>query len=230
MEKVEFMLDNNDFNHLCEITANEGTVVQVVGNRAMYKTQQDRAVAIWKTFGEKYGFIPETIECNLPNRDARYFLALPVIKSEEIREKVCSLCNTVVQLIPTGGCSRSHMRGCVFAIEKPKKLIRDKIVDVLKDGEWEKVDDKEQLNALFFMKVDEELDEIRRSKCNDVKEFADLINVAFKFAELNGFTKKSITEVIIEKENDKGTFSNVVLTNLNPNNPSNKVYFDGKKG
>lgn len=228
MDSIEFILEPDDFNQLLEVTANEGNVIQLFGSGAVFRTQIDRCIAIWKRFGAKYRFVPETVEANLPNRDARYFMAVPLEKPKPTKDIDCLLCNSLVNVNPAGSCIKSHIPGCAYATPKPKKLIRDKIVDVLKEGEWQVVEDKEELNYLFGKKVKEELAEIEHAKYTDVKEFADLINVAFRFAEANGFTKKQLMEVIIEKEKSKGTFSNIALTNLNPNNPSNKIYFNGK--
>lgn len=108
---------------------------------------------------------------------------------------------------------------------KPKKLIRSKIIDKLKEGEWETISDQVELNKLYAIKVQEELAEIHQADHKDIMEFVDLIQVAFSFAKQNGFTHEQISLALIEKTIDKGTFGRLALNNLNPLNPSNALYF-----
>ena len=107
----------------------------------------------------------------------------------------------------------------------PKKLIRKEIIHKLKVGEWEFVEDKDELNRLYAIKLREELAEIQASRHKDIFEFVDLIQVAFSFAKQNGFTHEQIASALIEKTVEKGNFSNIALNNLNPTNPSNYLYF-----
>ncbi|WP_034039773.1 dATP/dGTP pyrophosphohydrolase domain-containing protein [Wocania ichthyoenteri] len=109
---------------------------------------------------------------------------------------------------------------------KPKKLIRKFITEKLKEGEWETITDQKELNQLYAIKVREELAEIQESEHKDIMEFVDLIQVAFSFAKQNGFTHEQISTALIEKSVNKGTFGRLALNNLNPNNPSNKLYFE----
>jgi predicted house-cleaning noncanonical NTP pyrophosphatase (MazG superfamily) len=111
-------------------------------------------------------------------------------------------------------------------MNKPKKLIRKNIVEKLKPGEWEEITDQKELNNLYALKVKEELAEIQDSEHKDIMEFVDLIQVAFSFAKRNGFTKEQISKAMIEKSIEKGSFGTIALNNLNPNNPSNKIYFN----
>jgi predicted house-cleaning noncanonical NTP pyrophosphatase (MazG superfamily) len=108
---------------------------------------------------------------------------------------------------------------------KPKKLIRSAIVEKLKDGEWETITNQDELNKLYALKVQEELAEIQLSEHRDIFEFVDLIQVAFSFAKQNGFTHEQLSVAITAKAIDKGQFGNLALNNLNPENPSNKLYF-----
>lgn len=108
---------------------------------------------------------------------------------------------------------------------KPKKLIRKFITNKLKEGEWEEITDQTELNALYAIKISEELAEIQESKHNDIMEFVDLIQVAFSFARQNGFSQTELSLALIEKSAEKGTFGRLALNNLNPENPSNKLYF-----
>jgi predicted house-cleaning noncanonical NTP pyrophosphatase (MazG superfamily) len=108
---------------------------------------------------------------------------------------------------------------------KPIKLIRHLMADRCKDGETTTINDLQKLNELYELKVKEELEEIKSSDHKDIMEFVDLIQVAYSFAKINGFTFEQVTQALIEKSAMKGVFKNVVLTQLNPHNPSNKIYF-----
>ena len=110
-------------------------------------------------------------------------------------------------------------------METPKKLIRRGIIPKLKEGEWEVIEDQSELNLLYSLKVMEELEEIQESNHSDIMEFVDLIQVAFAFAEQNGFSMDDVIEAAIKKGEEKGGFGNVALNNLNPLNPSNRLYF-----
>jgi len=113
-------------------------------------------------------------------------------------------------------------------MEKPKKLIRKYITRKLKEGEWEVITDQDELNRLYALKIREELEEIQASGHEDIMEFIDLIQVAFSFAKQNGFTHEQLSAALIEKSVDKGIFSNIALINLNPENPSNRLYFENQ--
>ena len=105
-----------------------------------------------------------------------------------------------------------------------KKLIRRKIESFLRVDEKELIENKIELNNLYSKKIIEELIEIRNSYYEDPNEFADLISVVFDFAKQHGFEKKQIVDLIEKKEVEKGCYSNIALTNLNPNNKSNFIY------
>ena len=109
---------------------------------------------------------------------------------------------------------------------KPKKLIREKIVSKLKKGEFEKITDLKELNKLYALKVIEELLEIQNSEHNDIMEFVDLIHVVVCWAEQNGHDYMHLEVNGNVKFENNGKFSNIALNNLNPDNPSNKLYFD----
>jgi len=44
----------------------------------------------------------------------------------------------------------------------------------------------------------------------------------------NGFTHEQISTALVEKSVNKGTFGRLALNNMNPNNPSNKLYFEAQ--
>lgn len=108
----------------------------------------------------------------------------------------------------------------------PKKLIRNSITRYLKPDEWEIVCDMDELNKLYALKIREELEEVQNSNHNDVYEFADLIQVVQAFANINGYTIEDISRAVMEKTRDKGGFKQTVLLNPNPDNPSNRIYFE----
>lgn len=108
---------------------------------------------------------------------------------------------------------------------KPKKLIRRNIIEKLQPGEWEEISDQNELNNLYALKIQEELLEIQESKHADILEFVDLIEVSTCFAQQNGFTKYDLSVALSSKAESKGIFGKLALNNLNPENPSNKLYF-----
>ena len=110
----------------------------------------------------------------------------------------------------------------------PKKLIRSRIISKLKEGEWETITDQQELNKLYALKIREELAEIQASDHKDIMEFVDLIQVAFSFARVNEFTEEDLHAALLSKSIEKGTFHRLALNNLNPDNPSNKLYFESE--
>jgi predicted house-cleaning noncanonical NTP pyrophosphatase (MazG superfamily) len=107
-----------------------------------------------------------------------------------------------------------------------KKLIRDKMAFILDPEELDNCDNKEELIELYVLKLREEIEEIKGSDYKDIMEYADLIQVALGLASLNGFKMEDVMKAMEDKYELKGGFSNLVLTNLNPNNPSNKIYLE----
>lgn len=106
---------------------------------------------------------------------------------------------------------------------QPKKLVRNKIVDNLSDDEWELVDNQSELNFLFALKVQEELQEIETANYQDIFEFADLIQTVYDFAYQNGFDKKAVDLALADKHFEKGSFGKIALKNMNPDN--NQIYY-----
>lgn len=107
----------------------------------------------------------------------------------------------------------------------PKKLIRTGILPKLEAGEYEVITNKDELNKLYAMKVQEELQEILASDCKDPYEFADALRVITDWAAANGISAFELGVANTLKAERQGTYNNIALTNLNPNNPSNKIYF-----
>ena len=110
-------------------------------------------------------------------------------------------------------------------MKKPKKLVRSIHSQLIPDFEKEIILDPLELNELYAFKIQEELAEIQQSSHTDIMEFVDLIQVAFDFAQVNGFTELQLIEAGSNKLSQKGCFTNIALNNLNPNNPSNALYF-----
>lgn len=106
-----------------------------------------------------------------------------------------------------------------------KKLVRIETVKLFREGEAETITDQEELNKLYALKIKEELAEIQNSDHKDIMEFVDLIEVVHCFAERNGFTREEIGLARAEKRTKKGIFTNIALNALNPDNPSNEIYF-----
>lgn len=112
---------------------------------------------------------------------------------------------------------------------KPKKLIRVKMTELFANNEIETVEDKNELNKLYSLKIQEELQEIKNSNYKDIAEFGDLISVVMSFAVVNGFEPQEILQQIKDKNAAKGLYYNIALTNLNPSNSSNDLYFSQNK-
>lgn len=112
-------------------------------------------------------------------------------------------------------------------MEKPKKLIRTNIDYYrTRKKETEEIKDQDKLNKLYALKIQEELIEIQKSNHKDITEFADLIQVVYDFSFINGFSPIDVDNTANIKYNKKGRFSRLVSINLNPNNPSNALYFN----
>jgi predicted house-cleaning noncanonical NTP pyrophosphatase (MazG superfamily) len=107
-----------------------------------------------------------------------------------------------------------------------KKLIRNKMALQLNPNELDYCLDRKELIGLYTLKLKEEIEEIKNSNYQDIMEYADLIQVTLSLANLNGFKIEDVMKAIDDKYELKGGFTNLVLTNLNPNNPSNKIYLE----
>jgi predicted house-cleaning noncanonical NTP pyrophosphatase (MazG superfamily) len=107
----------------------------------------------------------------------------------------------------------------------PRKLVRNLIPTRFSGGEFDRVEPLSELNDLYELKVKEELNEIISAECKDVSEFADLIQVVEDWAAVNGITLQEVVRAKESKALEKGVFDSMVLINLNPNNPSNHIYF-----
>lgn len=95
----------------------------------------------------------------------------------------------------------------------------------LKEKEFEMITDQTELNALYALKIKEELNEIQLADHKDPKEFSDLVEVSLAFASMNGYCMEDIFSEMSTKIKEKGRYTNMALTNMNPENPSNRMYF-----
>lgn len=93
-------------------------------------------------------------------------------------------------------------------VREYKKAIRDKIPDVIKaDGktcEFIVLDDTKFLHEMN-KKLYEEMEEYRNSE--SIEEIVDILEVAYRIAELKGFNKKEIEKIREEKNLKNGNFS-----------------------
>lgn len=121
--------------------------------------------------------------------------------------------------------SNRHLKQTRMTKTKRKKLIRSGIKHILGEDESELIMDQDDLNRLYQLKIREEVMEIFRSDHKDLSEFADLLQVVTDYAIQNGFSFEELIDAVNEKARDKGRFGRLALNNLNPNNPSNAVYF-----
>lgn len=116
IHKKEFLLEDDDFNRIAEISSNSDEVVQIVDGQVMTLTNQQRVDLFWQSICVKYDFNPLTIETNVPNRDSRYFLAEPANLSADKLVNWCRLCNCFSGPDTSGGCDRAKERGCAWHI------------------------------------------------------------------------------------------------------------------
>lgn len=78
MDKKEFMFDEEDFNHALLLTALKKLIVQMVDGKLEYVSKEDIAQQWWVKMSMKYLFVLSTVEQEIPGRDARFFMAVPL--------------------------------------------------------------------------------------------------------------------------------------------------------
>jgi predicted house-cleaning noncanonical NTP pyrophosphatase (MazG superfamily) len=85
----------------------------------------------------------------------------------------------------------------------------------------------DEFRELLILKIKEELEEVKFSRYRDIDEFADLVEAVRCLATLSNI---SIVEILYKadakRELDGDFIAGTILKNLNPNNPSNKIYFE----
>lgn len=91
------------------------------------------------------------------------------------------------------------------------KLIRDKLVNAI-DHERLKVVDAIEVHDYATIKIHEELKELIDSEYLDINEYADLIEIIIKVANLNSISEGQIFDARKIKENTLGVFKdNLIL-------------------
>ena len=94
-----------------------------------------------------------------------------------------------------------------------RKLIRDKLSNVIPDNELELAGSEVELQGLLRAKLFEELNELNDSNYKDVDEYADLMEVILTIAEIEGVTKVDIEARRIEKLYERGGFNKGLILN-----------------
>ena len=93
------------------------------------------------------------------------------------------------------------------------KLVRDKIPDIIvndnKTVVYRKLIDDEEFKKYLNKKLLEEVNEYLEN--NDVSELADILEVVYSIAEVNGISKVNLENDRRSKEFKKGNFSNRLL-------------------
>lgn len=105
------------------------------------------------------------------------------------------------------------------------KLVRDKSPKLYKGREFRKISNQDELNNLYHKKMIEEVAEIKDSDFLDCNEYADLIQVAISCAEMNGISAGHVLDAVMRKAKNRGVFTDLVMDDINPNKPTNKIYF-----
>jgi len=97
------------------------------------------------------------------------------------------------------------------------KAIRDRIPDIIESsGASYVVDvlDDEKFVDKLVLKLDEELKEFKESM--SIEELCDLIEIAYRIAELNGVSNEELEEMINKKNIERGKFEkNLFLIQVN---------------
>lgn len=109
-----------------------------------------------------------------------------------------------------------------------KKLIRHKLAKKHEGGDrLEVITNMKKLNKLYALKIKEESLEVQESGHKDIFEFADLLQVAFDWATINGISEDDLFNAVQSKMEERGRFTNITLK-INNKKPHNvKIY--GKK-
>jgi predicted house-cleaning noncanonical NTP pyrophosphatase (MazG superfamily) len=185
----------------------QGTIIEVESPSFCYcKSDPTKVVYQWEDGEFEKGGLRHIILGNFPN-------------TLELKD------NQILYKLKGSIDGRGYLLDLNKVEQKPKKLIRSNMVFRLDPSECEIVHDKDELNKLYALKIQEEMNEIQMANHKDIMEFADLVQVAMDFAQVNGFQYKDLWTAIEMKALEKGEFCDIVLNNLNPENPSNKIYF-----
>lgn len=132
--KSKYILDDEDFNRILEISANPKPVAQMRDGKLSWTSHQERADAFWKSIANKYRFYPGTEEQNINPEDPREFVAK---SSKHTSDSYCVLCDKVTGPEHHSGCDRSDEHGCAWYSDiRPsgkRDLEQDGYTDAVKD-------------------------------------------------------------------------------------------------
>lgn len=88
-----------------------------------------------------------------------------------------------------------------------QKLVRDRIPQIIQNSGYIPVtrvlDDEEYLECLE-KKLDEEVAEFHRD--NNTEELADVLEVVYALAEVNGYSPEQLNRICAEKRAERGAF------------------------
>ena len=97
-------------------------------------------------------------------------------------------------------------------IRKYEKAVRNRIPEIIKaDGkncEFVVLDDASFLQEMN-KKLSEEMSEYKKN--NSIEEIVDIVEVAYRIAELHGYNKGTIEKIRKQKNIERGNFSNNIF-------------------
>lgn len=96
---------------------------------------------------------------------------------------------------------------------KMKKLVRDHYYDIIDNSKLEKLDDIDEIKHYLFKKLHEEVNELVQSDFKDIDEYADVITVLYRLAELNNIQVQDISTAHENKLIKRGGFNLSLLFN-----------------
>lgn len=91
------------------------------------------------------------------------------------------------------------------------KLIRDKYADIIASEHLDNIEGDTEKNVFLVNKLEEELSELSESHYKDVYEYADVIEVLYALAELNGISKEELETARKKKLDEKGGFNDGLI-------------------
>ena len=91
------------------------------------------------------------------------------------------------------------------------KLIRDKYESIIESERLTKTKNQSETFILLREKINEELGELAETAFNDVYEYADVIEVLYAMADLQGLSKDEIEIARLKKLDEKGGFKKCLV-------------------
>jgi len=92
-----------------------------------------------------------------------------------------------------------------------RKLIRDKYDSIIESERLTKTQNPTETFILLREKINEELGELAETAFNDVNEYADVIEVLYAMADLQGLSKDEIEIARLKKLDEKGGFKKCLV-------------------